>query len=332
MRNADPFVMTKPPYHGPPSRDRPLLRISLMGLILLTGCPPDNTPLIEENERLQKRIVKQESMMTTLQEGNRVLQEQIDRLNQELRENENEFADRLAFSEQTEQALSTEKQGLLQQAAALTQKNRKLQADAKALKDEIQGLRKQLALLQPLSAEKQDLLEQITALTQENQTLQAAGQKFKNDAQWLRKQRERVRQSLQASNQKMRAQKLPYTFPDVSKATFQALVENGYRLMAKMETDQKSVFVTEQKVSPSPSFELPGSRNQYLVELEAEPDDQTLLKVRAQYEQISQEDTILEVGEKEIMEIEHRLIQAIKQVLDQPKAPKEQPAPSTDLP
>ena len=57
-----------------PRLRRYLVRVSLISLALLTGCPPDNTPLIEENERLKKQIVKQESLMTTLQEGNRVLQ------------------------------------------------------------------------------------------------------------------------------------------------------------------------------------------------------------------------------------------------------------------
>ena len=43
-------------------------------------------------------------MMTTLQDGNRVLQEQIDRLNQELRDNEDEFAKQLELSQQPDKA------------------------------------------------------------------------------------------------------------------------------------------------------------------------------------------------------------------------------------
>ncbi|MYD31954.1 MAG: hypothetical protein F4X01_10285, partial [Nitrospira sp. SB0661_bin_20] len=92
-----------------PSLHKNLIRISLASFVLLTGCPPDNTPLIEENEQLKERIVKQESMMTTLQEGNRVLQEQIDRLNQELRTNEDTFGKQLELAQQTGQGLSTEK-------------------------------------------------------------------------------------------------------------------------------------------------------------------------------------------------------------------------------
>lgn len=298
-----------------PTLNRHLIRISLVSLVLLTGCPPDNTPLIEESERLKKRIVKQESMMTTLQEGNRVLQEQIDRLNQELREKEDAFAQRLDLAQQTGQGLSTEKQNLLQQVAGLTNKNRKLQV-------ETQKLRKQLDFAQQtgqgLSTEKQDMIQQITALTQENQKLHADGQKFKNDAQWLRTLRDRFRQSLQANNQTVKAQTLFHNLPDVTKAALQALADNGYTLMAKMETDQKSVLITERKTSASPSIELPGYRNQYLMELETQPGNQTTLKVKAQYEEVTPGGTIIEVGEEEVMGIERRLIQAIQQILNHP--------------
>ena len=81
--------------------------------------------------------------------------------------------------------------------------------------------------------------------------------------------------------------------------------------MAKMETDQKSVFYHGTKTSPSPSIELLGYRNQYLMELEAQPDNLTALKVKAHYEEVTPGGTIVEVGEEEVTEIEHRLIQAI---------------------
>ena len=309
-----------------------MVRISLISLaawVLLTGCPPDNTPLLEENERLNQRIVKQESMMTTLQEGNRVLQEQIDRLNQELREKEEEFAKELELAQRTGQELSTDKQRLLQQVAALTDNNRKLQVDA-------QKLRKRLELAQQtgksFSTEKQDLLQQVAALTEDNQKLHAHGQKFKNDAQWLRKQRELFRQSLQANNQTVQAQTLSHTLPDVTKAALQALADNGYTLMAKMQTDQKSVFVTERKISTSPSIELPGYRNQYLMELEAQPDHQTALKVKAQYEEVTPGGTIIEIGEEEVTEIERRLIQAIQHVLTQPQEQAEKATATNEQP
>ncbi len=307
-----------------PIRHHHLIRISLISFVLLTGCPPDNTPLIEENDQLKERIVKQESMMTTLQEGNRVLQEQIDRLNQELRANEDEFGKRLELAQQTGQGLSTEKQNLLQQVTAVANKNRKLQA-------ETQKLRKQLELVQQteqgLSGEKQNLIKQIAALTQENQKLHADGQKFKNDAQWLRTLRDRFRQSLQVNNQTVKAQTVFHNLPDVTKAALKALANNGYTLMAKMETDQKSVFITERKTFASPSIELPGYRNQYLMELEAQPDNQTALRVKAQYEEMTPGGTIIEVGADEVAVIERRLIQAVRQILN----PPEQKTPAKEI-
>ncbi len=341
----EPVVTLDQPSQGISTPVWHLIQVSITSLawVLLTGCPPDNAPLIEEKEQLKKQIVKQESMMTTLQEGNRVLQEQINRLNQELRENENEFAKQLELSQQTSQGLSTEKQNLLQQVTALTQKNRKLKLNGQKLKGDAQQMRKRLELLQQtgqdLSSEKQNLLQRITALTQENRKLQLESQKHKSDAQWLRKQREIFRQSLQANNQTVKVQKLPHKFPDVTKATLQALAQNGYTLMAKMETDQKVVFITERKASLSPSIELPGYRNQYLVELEVQPKNQTALKVKAQYEKMAQGGKIIEVGDKEVTEIERRLIQAIQQVLNRPKKekakPKElkkQPVPPSESP
>jgi peptidoglycan hydrolase CwlO-like protein len=55
-------------------------------LILATGCKPDDSPFRTENETLRKQLAKQESVVTSLQDGNKVMQQQIDLLNQELRD------------------------------------------------------------------------------------------------------------------------------------------------------------------------------------------------------------------------------------------------------
>jgi hypothetical protein len=52
----------------------------------LHGCKPDDSPFRTENESLKKQIVKQESLLSSLQDGNKVMQQQIDLLNQELRD------------------------------------------------------------------------------------------------------------------------------------------------------------------------------------------------------------------------------------------------------
>jgi hypothetical protein len=53
---------------------------------LAGGCKPDESPFKAENETLKKQVSKQESLLSTLQDGNKVMQQQIDLLNQELRD------------------------------------------------------------------------------------------------------------------------------------------------------------------------------------------------------------------------------------------------------
>ncbi|MBM4127197.1 MAG: hypothetical protein FJ247_07605 [Nitrospira sp.] len=65
-------------------------RSKTIGLLLfflaVSGCAPDESPLKAENEALKKQVSRQESLLTSLQDGNKVMQQQIDLLNQELRD------------------------------------------------------------------------------------------------------------------------------------------------------------------------------------------------------------------------------------------------------
>ena len=54
--------------------------------VLATGCKPDDSPFKAENESLRKQLAKEASVVTSLQDGNKVMQQQIDLLNQELRD------------------------------------------------------------------------------------------------------------------------------------------------------------------------------------------------------------------------------------------------------
>lgn len=66
-----------------------MIRLGLVGIaawLLFGGCKPDESPLKAENEVLRKQVAKQESLVTSLQEGNKVMQQQIDLLNQEMRD------------------------------------------------------------------------------------------------------------------------------------------------------------------------------------------------------------------------------------------------------
>jgi hypothetical protein len=51
-----------------------------------SSCKPDDSPFKAENELLRKQVAKEESVVTSLQDGNKVMQQQIDLLNQELRD------------------------------------------------------------------------------------------------------------------------------------------------------------------------------------------------------------------------------------------------------
>ncbi|HSN03832.1 hypothetical protein ACO9S2_04030 [Nitrospira sp. NS4] len=58
----------------------------LAGCLLTAGCKPDDSPFKAENESLKKQVARQESLLSSLQDGNKVMQQQIDLLNQELRD------------------------------------------------------------------------------------------------------------------------------------------------------------------------------------------------------------------------------------------------------
>jgi hypothetical protein len=63
------------------------IALSAVLLVLtLHGCKPDESPFRAENESLKKQVTKQESLLSSLQDGNKVMQQQIDLLNQELRD------------------------------------------------------------------------------------------------------------------------------------------------------------------------------------------------------------------------------------------------------
>ena len=67
------------------SRIAVTLHASLL-VLTLHGCKPDESPFRAENESLKKQVTKQESLLSSLQDGNKVMQQQIDLLNQELRD------------------------------------------------------------------------------------------------------------------------------------------------------------------------------------------------------------------------------------------------------
>ena len=60
--------------------------ILIPGLLVLAACKPDDSPFKAENDALKKQVARQESLVSSLQDGNKVMQQQIDLLNQEIRD------------------------------------------------------------------------------------------------------------------------------------------------------------------------------------------------------------------------------------------------------
>jgi chromosome segregation ATPase len=81
--------------------------------LMMPGCKPDDSPFKSENEALKKQLAKQESLLNSLQDGNKVMQQQIDLLNQELRdakkETETAKAEAKRLSEQLEAQIAQAK-------------------------------------------------------------------------------------------------------------------------------------------------------------------------------------------------------------------------------
>jgi hypothetical protein len=203
--------------------------------LALSGCNPDDSPIRADNEVLKKQVARQESLLSSLQDGNKVMQQQIDLLNQELR-------------------------------------------DAKQLTEELD---------QQLEEAKQMIGMQVA-------------------------------QSLKVEDKGAQSETLPRPLEIVAKVAEEALARNGYRLKVSVKTDQRAVYVTERKISNPATLEVTGSRNQYLVALEALPDNGTKLAVKAEFERIAQGGRVLSVSAEETVEIEQRLIRELTKALATP--------------
>jgi hypothetical protein len=216
-------------------------------VLVIAGCVvPDDNSIRVENEALKKQVVKQEALLSSLLDGNKVMQQQIDLLNQELRD-----------------AKST----------------------TEATKAEAKHQTEQLEL--QLAETKRMMSTQMT-------------------------------ESLKVEDKVAQSDTLPRPMPTVAKVVEDALARNGYQLKVSVKTDQRAVYVTERKISNPASLEVTGSRNQYLISLQALPDNLTKLGVKAEFERVAQGGRILSVSHEETNEIEHRLINEINKALANP--------------
>lgn len=222
------------------------LQVGILLILAVFGCTPDESPFRAENEVLKRQVVKQESLLSSLQDGSKVMQQQIDLLNQELRD-----------AKSTTEAAK---------------------ADAKH----------QLEQLELQMAETKRMI--TTQMTE----------------------------SLKVEEKGAQSDTLSRPMPTVAKVVEDALARNGYHLKVSVKTDQRAVYVTERKISNPASLEVTGSRNQYLISLQALPDSLTKLGVKAEFERVAQGGRILSVSHEETSEIERRLINEINKALESP--------------
>ena len=128
----------------------------VVGGLGILGCPADNSPLHSENHRLKKQMAKQESVIASLQEGNKVMQQQIDLLNQEGRENRKNLEQELRVAQEKMRQLSQGHREESQKLETLEAENLKLSADARWLRTQRDRMRKALKI-QQAGGKKQEL-------------------------------------------------------------------------------------------------------------------------------------------------------------------------------
>ncbi len=122
--------------------------MAILCLLALTACPQDQTPLQGEALQLKKQTAKLESVIQSLQEGNKVLQQQINRLNQEARETEASYKAKLEEAQDHITQLANVPKKDMATIQALEQKNTKLRRDAKWLRSQRDHMRKSLVIQQ----------------------------------------------------------------------------------------------------------------------------------------------------------------------------------------
>jgi predicted secreted protein len=172
--------------------------------------------------------------------------------------------------------------------------------------------------------------QQIDLLNQEIRNAKSTTEAAKADAKHQTEQLElqlaetrrmiatQMTESLKVEEKGAQSDTLPRPMPAVVKVVEDALARNGYHLKVSVKTDQRAVYVTERKISNPASLEVTGSRNQYLISLQALPDSLTKLGVKAEFERVAQGGRILTVSHEETSEIERRLINEINKALESP--------------
>lgn len=133
-----------------------LTLVAILCLLMLTACPQDQTALQGETLQLKKQAAKLESVIQSLQEGNKVLQQQIDRLNQESRETTASYEKKLQEAQSQITQLTKAPKKDIATIQSLEKKNSKLQRDAQWLRSQRDQMRKSL-IIQQIGGQSHDL-------------------------------------------------------------------------------------------------------------------------------------------------------------------------------
>ncbi len=128
----------------------------ILCLLFLTACgddsnitpPQDQTTLQTKALQLKKQVARLESVIQSLQEGNTVLRQQIDRLNQDARETEASYQAKLKEAESHIAQLANRPKKDKDAIRLLEQKNKKLAGEAKWLRSQREQMRKSLVMKQ----------------------------------------------------------------------------------------------------------------------------------------------------------------------------------------
>lgn len=110
--------------------------------------PQDQTTIQTEALQSKKQVARLESVIQSLQEGNTVLRQQIDRLNQDARETEASYEKKLQEAQSHIAQLANTPKKDLDTIQSLEQKNKKLSGEAKWLRSQRKQMRESLVLKQ----------------------------------------------------------------------------------------------------------------------------------------------------------------------------------------
>jgi len=136
---------------------------TVLSCLLLTGCPEDYSAVLEENKKLAQQKARLESINQSMQADKKVFRQQVDRLNQEIQENEAKNREKQAAHEvelqeahRTIEELEHRPNPYSAKIKALEKEKKKLEGEAKWLRSQRNQMRKSL-VIQQVGGQSHDL-------------------------------------------------------------------------------------------------------------------------------------------------------------------------------